>query len=185
MVRAASPVCSDPNTPLPACVAHLRAGRCSNTDGALKYDATEAGAKCVVTALDNVRVTHLAIFHQGKHGVNTGLSATASLVSAFKSDYRGGITFQATNMAGLSATCSSKVSTFTTSLEWPSVAATMNLKGETVADGGDGGVVYSDTTTVYHINTSYTVAGPEGCVIRSDIITRVTWYPSLAGRSAM
>ena len=51
------------------------------------------------------------------------------------SDHPGSISIQATNMAGLSATCSTNVSTFTTSPEWLAVADTMDLKSETVAAG--------------------------------------------------
>ena len=64
--------------------------------------------------------------------------------------------------AGLSATCSTKISTFTTSLEWPAVADTMNLKSEAIAASR------SNTDACYHIDTSYTVEGPEGYGFHKD-----------------
>ena len=145
----------------------LGACHSGNTDGdhaTTERSAARSAATCNVTASDNVRVTHIAISREGaRSGVYTVYTGpSASNESVFASDYRGSITIQATNMAGLSATCSTKISTFTTSLEWPAVAATMDLKGETVAASDAAGAVYSNTDACYHIGTSYTVEGPEG-----------------------
>ena len=89
-------------------------------------------------------------------GVDASYNGRTGLWEPLPSDFRGNITFTATNLLGLTNSCTVVVTTFTTRLSWNKSAMVLT-GGSNEATG-----TQNDThDTIYYVGSTYSVPGPK------------------------
>ena len=114
-----------------------------------KFPGQAGGNATVLTARDALNVSRITI--SGARGISTGPAGGALTIP---SDYRGNVTFTAVNLLGLTASCTSLVTTFTTHAAWEPAA--MDVGGESA----DSMPELPASAAIYYAGSSYNVDGP-------------------------
>ena len=90
-------------------------------------------------------------------GANVTYIGQTSLWEPLPSDFRGSITFTATNLFGLSSSCTVSVTTFTTQTAWGTDGNRMDITG----GSKNTTAVQQEPLPIYYVNSTYGIAGPE------------------------
>ena len=100
-----------------------------------------------------IDTNHVAIAMTRGH---TAYAAENSVWGPLPSDFRGNITFTATNLLHRTSTCTVSITTFTTRTTWD--ASDMDVTGGSTATAT---ATHNVSSPVYYVDSTYTVAGPK------------------------
>ena len=106
--------------------------------------------RTVVRATDTYKVSVISI-----SGVSAGYIEQTGLFEPLPTDFRGNVTFTATNLFGLTSSCNVSITTFTTQRSWNGYDMDATDCGKAAA------AAQNSTSPVYYVNTTYSVAGPK------------------------